>query len=99
MTFHWSELLFIVLGGLLLFFGLALLMLRRRNEMLQNFLTPEEPNLEQEFFRVRGQKQEEEAPPEDVATEPEVSETEEADKDAVQWGTSNEIASPEETGA
>ena len=96
-TFQWSELLLIVLGSLVLFFGLALLMLRRRNEVLQNFLTPEEPNLEQEFFRVRGVKPEETPPEEvDANAEPENNEaeakTEEADKDkdAVQWGTTNE---------
>jgi len=55
-TFHWSELLVIVLGGLALFFGLALLMLRRRNEILQDFLTPEEPNLEVDFFGAREPK-------------------------------------------
>ena len=62
-TFHWSELLVVVVCGLALFFGLALLMLRRRNEILQKFLTPEEPHLEEEFFRVRRPKQEE-TPPE-----------------------------------
>ena len=68
----------IILGGLVLLFGLAFLMLRRRNEVLQVFLTPEEPDLEQEFFRVRTSKQEvmEEAPPEEeeVADESENSE-------------------------
>ena len=77
-TFHWSELLVIILGGLVLLFGLAFLMLRRRNEVLEVFLTPEEPDLEQEFFRVRISKQEatEEAPPEEeeVAAESENAE-------------------------
>lgn len=65
-TFHWSELLVVVVCGLVLFVGLALLMLRRRNEILQNFLTPEEPNIEEEFFRTRRQEQKETLP-EDVA--------------------------------
>ena len=82
-TFHWSEFLVIVLGGLILFFGLALLMLRRRNEILQKFLTPEEPNLEEEFFRVR-QPKPVETPAEDTA---ETSKTTETPEEAVRWGT------------
>jgi len=58
--------LVVVVCGLVLFVGLALLMLRRRNEILQNFLTPEEPNIEEEFFRTRRQEQKETLP-EDVA--------------------------------
>ena len=86
-TFHWSELLVIVLGGLALFFGLALLMLRRRNEILQDFLTPDEPNLEVEFFGARKprqaaakeQEQEQaEMPLEEVAATTETSGTGEA---------------------
>ena len=93
-TFHWSELLVVVLGGLILFFGLALLMLRRRNEMLQNFLTPEEPDLEQEFFRVREVKQEK-TPPEEIVAEPETDETNEnTEKDTVRWGTPADGSEP-----
>ena len=66
-TFHWSELLVIVIGGLVLLLGLALIMLRRRNEILQDFLTPEDPNLEEEFFRVRVPKQKEPPPEETTA--------------------------------
>ena len=86
-TFHWSELLVVAVCGLALLIGLAFLMLRRRNEMLQTFLTPEEPNLEEEFFRVRAPEQEE-IPPEDAAE----SETDEAGEEAsggeksAQWG-------------
>jgi len=85
-TFHWSELLVIIIGGILLFCGLALLLLRRRNEVLQIFLTPEEPGLEEEFFRVR-QKPQEEVPEEETAEE-ELDETAEVpDENTVQWGT------------
>ncbi|GHT14174.1 hypothetical protein FACS1894170_10910 [Planctomycetales bacterium] len=49
-TFHWTELLVIVLGGLGLLVAITILMLRRRNEILQDFLTPEEPELEEAFF-------------------------------------------------
>jgi len=84
-TFHWSELLVVVIGGLILLLGLALVMLRRRNEILQVFLTPEEPNIEEEFFRVRETKQKESLAEEDM------SETETAEEvpseHAVRWGT------------
>lgn len=89
----------IVLGGLILFFGLAFLMLRRRNEMLQIFLTPEEPDLEQNFFRVRNPKPEETPPEdvtEDVVAQPKTNEPEEASKETASWGTSHEEPSPHE---
>ena len=85
-TFHWSALLVVVLGGLALFFGLALLMLRRRMELLQDLLTPEEPDLEEDFFRVRETKQAE-TEPEDTLAEPEVSEA--AEEETVRWGIPN----------
>lgn len=82
MTFHWSELLVIVVGGLALLFGLALLILRRRNEVLQEFLTPEQPDIEDEFFRVR-----EKTPEEQPEEEEPVTETEEVPEETeVQWG-------------
>jgi len=87
--FHWSELLVVIGGGLILLFGLALLVLRRRSEILQNFLTPDEPDLEDEFFRVK-QKPPEEIP-EDLPPEEEPDETSEMPNDnAVQWGTASE---------
>ena len=80
-TFHWIELLVVIVCGLALFLGLAFLMLRRRNEMLQTFLTPEEPNLEEEFFRVRSPKPKEPEP--EDATEPESNEPVE---ETANWG-------------
>ena len=79
-TFHWTELLVIVFGGLILFFGLALLMLHRRNEILEDLLTPEEPNLEIDFFGARApkQKKKEDVPSEEDTASPEPSGTEEA---------------------
>ena len=72
----------IVLGGLILLIGLAFLMLRRRNEILQKFLMPEEPNLEEEFFRVRQPKPVEETEePEETEAEPE--------EEVAKWGTAN----------
>jgi len=80
-TFHWIELLVVIICGLALFLGLAFLMLRRRNEILQTFLTPEEPNLEEEFFRVRPPKPQEPEPEE--TAEPETSESVE---ETANWG-------------
>ena len=83
-TFHWSELLVIVIGGLILLLGLALLVLRRRNEVLQEFLTPEESHLEEEFFRVK------EIPREEIPLEEEVPEAETdvvTEQNTVRWGT------------
>ena len=76
-TFHWTELLVIVFGGLILFFGLALLMLHRRNEILEDLLTPEEPNLEIDFFGARApkQKKKEDVPSEEDTASPEPSDT------------------------
>ena len=92
-TFHWSELLVLVVCGLILFFGLALLMLRRRNERLQDFLTPDEPDIEEEFFRVKQnpqKEQPEDAPIEEIV-EGEPNETAKMpDNDAIQWGTDSE---------
>ena len=86
MTFHWSKFLVVLVGGLVLLFGLAFLVLRRRNEVLQMFLTPNEPDLEDEFFRVK-QKPPEEIP-EDISVEEKPSETTEMPNDnAIQWGT------------
>ena len=90
MTFHWIELLVVVIGGLLLLFGLALLVLRRRNEVLQVFLTPEQPDIEEEFFRVRTKTQEpvEETVSEEETAEPEPGETENVPgENDVHWGT------------
>ena len=84
MTFQWSELLIVVLGGLVLFLGLALLILRRRNEVLQEFLTPEQPDLEAEFFRVHEKPQED--PTEEEIAEPEATEEIPVEQE-VQWGT------------
>jgi len=84
LTFHWSELLVIVFGGLVLLLGLAFLMLRRRNEVLQEFLTPEEPHLEEEFFRIREPK-----PIEEEIEEPDENE-DEPKEEVAQWGNTGQ---------
>ena len=82
----------VVMCGLVLFLGLAFLMLRRRNEILQNFLTPEDPDLEQEFFRLQ-KTIPEEALQENVIDQPDVNEQNETpDKNDVRWGVPNERA-------
>ena len=88
-TFHWSELLVVVLGGIVLFIGLALLMLRRRNEVLQLFLTPEEPDLEEEFFRVHAPEEEEEQEEMtlEVIAESENEQEPSPNAENVSWGT------------
>jgi hypothetical protein len=50
-TFQPLELLIVFVACLALIFGLSFLILRRRDEIIQDFLTPEEPNIEQEFFK------------------------------------------------
>lgn len=87
-TFHWMELLVILFVGLVLLLGLALLMLRRRNEMLQTFLTPETPSIEQEFFRVRDESAEKQTPEEEDVAEPEAAHTEPIaeSEETVHWG-------------
>ena len=75
-----------VVGGLVLFLGLALLMLRRRNDVLQIFLTPEEPGLEEEFFGVRHVKQKK-SPSDDISADPEEDKSVNvADEGTVHWG-------------
>ena len=81
----------VVLGGIALFIGLALLMLRRRNEVLQLFLTPEEPELEEEFFRVHDSEEEsgdeQEEMSFEVIDEPENELEQLPNTEDISWGT------------
>ncbi|MDR3183427.1 MAG: hypothetical protein LBT89_11035 [Planctomycetaceae bacterium] len=87
-TFHWSELLVIAVGGILMLISVAVLMLRRRNEILQEYLTPEEPELEDSFFRTSNEPAETEEPePETVGEESLSPEPEQPPE--VQWGGEN----------
>ena len=73
-TFHWSQLLVVAVGGLALFLRLAFLMLYRRDQLIQQFLTPEiTPELEDEYFRARRIQQT--ATSQEEAPEPEKEET------------------------
>ncbi len=55
--------------------GLLALTLRRRNNLLQEYLTPEEPDIEQEFFHLPRPKEEEAEPEPDHDQDPAVEET------------------------
>lgn len=57
-------------AGVVLFGGLLSLMRARRDELLQDYLTPEEPELEREFFHLPAPAKEE-ASPEEEAPPPE----------------------------
>jgi hypothetical protein len=66
-TFQPLELLIVLFACLALVSGLSFLILRRRDEILQDFLTPDEPDIEQEFFKRK--PVEEPAEPEEVHAE------------------------------
>ena len=98
-TFHWSELLFVAICGLILALGLAFLMLRRRNELLQKFLTPDDaPYLQEEFFRAREPqpKPEEAAEAQEATAKPEEGEAAAVSEEkTAQWGSATNESKPE----
>ena len=51
------KLVVIVAGIAVAVFGLTFLTLRRRSEILDHYFTPDEENLEEDFFRRRAQRQ------------------------------------------
>ena len=77
--------LIIFAGGLLLLAGLTLLALQRRNEILRELLTPEEPEIEKEFFKRR-QKIEAEQPSNEEPSTENTSEPPTSDETSA-WGT------------
>ena len=85
-TLQFLDLLIIVAAGLVLLAGLTFLALKRRNEILQEFLTPEEPDIEKEFFKHR-----EKSKGGTVTTEeqpPSTESTDHAEEKESGWGTS-----------
>ncbi|MDR3199023.1 MAG: hypothetical protein LBU34_14245 [Planctomycetaceae bacterium] len=82
-TFRLIELLIILFASLVLISGLSFLILRRRDEILQEFLTPDEPDIEREFFK-RKPVQEPEIEQEEVREEETV--TEEEPPPDIGWG-------------
>jgi len=62
----------IVFGfAVLLMIGICFFTIRRRNEILQEFLTPEEPDIEEHFFKKRSpvMVEEESVSPQETGTE------------------------------
>lgn len=89
-TFQPIELLIVLIAGFILLAGLSLLALRRRNEILRNFLTPDEREIETEFFRRR----EPDAPQTNEEEKP-IETTEETPQDESGWGNIAEPPLPE----
>ncbi|MDR1269356.1 MAG: hypothetical protein LBK82_07510 [Planctomycetaceae bacterium] len=85
-TFQPIELLIILFACFALVSGLSFLILRRRDEILQDFLTPDEPNIEQEFFQRK--PVEEPAEPEEVHEEATVTEAESLPD--ISWGVNEQ---------
>ncbi len=81
-SFRTLEILLVLFAGIVLFGGLVLLALRRRNEILQDYLTPDNPDIEREFFKKRPAK---EAPPPEPPEDDIEPVEEDLMKDAV-WG-------------
>lgn len=82
LTFQPVDLVVILVTGLILVVGLSLLALRRRNEILRDYLTPEEKDIEEQFFRRRVRA------PEKQEAEPEKAEESPAESEVgSEWGT------------
>ncbi len=52
-TFQPIDFVIILVTGLILVIGLSMIALRRRNEILRDYLTPDEKDIEEQFFRRR----------------------------------------------
>ena len=74
-TFQFLDILIVFVGGLILFAGLTFFALKRRNEILRDFLTPEEPDIEQEFFKLKEKPKPDAEPIEEQPVEPESNDT------------------------
>jgi len=84
-TFQFFDFLIVFVGGLILLAGLTFFALKRRNEILRDFLTPEEPDIEQEFFKLCEKSKVDEEPVEEQPVEPESNGTVTEESG---WGTS-----------
>jgi hypothetical protein len=88
-TFQPIDLLIVIFAGVVLVSGLSFLILRRRDEMLRDFLTPEEPNIEQEFFKRKPAKE----PTKPDETNEEIPKEQNVDNEKPteqEWGTVDE---------
>ena len=83
-TFEFLDFLIVVAGGLILVAGLTFLALKRRNEILRDFLTPEEPDIEKEFFKHREEPKVDEQP---IDEQPVESESDGRADEESGWGT------------
>ncbi len=85
-TFQPIDLAIVLATGLVLVVGLALFALRRRNEILRTYLTSDEEDIEEQFFRARPKK------PVVEDSEPEITEEElPADEISNEWGTPSDV--------
>ena len=84
-TFQFLDLLIIVAGGLILLAGLTFLALKRRNEILREFLTPEELDIEKEFFKYREKPKADKV---STGEQPTVAKSEDIAEEESGWGTS-----------
>ena len=83
-TFQFLDFLIVVAGGLVLLVGLTFLALKRRNEILREFLTPEEPDIEKEFFKHRKKMKVVEESAEEQPTE---ADSDDQTEEESGWGT------------
>ncbi|MGL4593552.1 MAG: hypothetical protein ACRCUY_02345 [Thermoguttaceae bacterium] len=90
-TFSLLELAIILLGWIVMIFGLTFFALRRRDEILQDFLVPNDTNIDQEFFRAHNVP---EAAPE--VKEESVHETATHTPEDTGWGAPLDIENQEE---
>lgn len=79
-TFQPVDLLVLLVAAVVILVGLSYLALRRRNELLQDFLTPDDKGLEVTFFKKR--------PEPEPVPEQESGQDENVDKEEVSasWG-------------
>lgn len=76
----WTEVMVILVGFVLVLLGLTFFLYRRRDEILEEIFTPEESELDQEFFkRIEEQQKQLET----VEAEPSLDEV---DSEGFEWG-------------
>ncbi|MDR2171162.1 MAG: hypothetical protein LBP59_13545 [Planctomycetaceae bacterium] len=80
-TFSLIEFIIIFVAAIVLLGGLVVFSMRRRSEILQDILTPEEPNLATEFFKKRPEVEK------TIEKEPEQQEQQTDEETIGEWGT------------
>ncbi|MDR2642560.1 MAG: hypothetical protein LBC74_07180 [Planctomycetaceae bacterium] len=84
-TFSLIESLIIFVTALVLLGGLVVFSMRRRSEILQDILTPEEPNLATEFFKKKPTVEE---VPNEITTNEQQNNEEDEEEIIGGWGIS-----------